>query len=81
MASQQQRRVIVLGSTGSIGVNALGVIKELGDFCQVIGLSAHGNIDRLLQQIREYQPEVVSLWEESAAKTLRSTRKSSTTRF
>ena len=62
-----ERRVVILGSTGSIGVNALGVIDQLGDGCRVVGLSAHGNIERLLEQVKRYQPEVISVWEESAA--------------
>jgi len=66
-----QRRIVVLGSTGSIGVNALGVIGRLGPGFRVVGLSARRNIALLLKQIREYEPEAVSVWEESDAQTLR----------
>jgi 1-deoxy-D-xylulose-5-phosphate reductoisomerase len=65
------RRVVILGSTGSIGVNALGVIQRLGEQYQVTGLSAHGNMVLLSHQIRQYQPEVVSVWDEADAKTMR----------
>ncbi len=63
---------MVLGSTGSIGVNALGVSELLGERCRVVGLSAYGNKERLLLQIRRYSPEVVAVWEESVAREIRS---------
>src|ERR1043166_7780004 len=66
------RRVVILGSTGSIGVNALGVTEQLGESCQVLGLSAYNNTERLLEQVKRYQPEVVAVWEETAAKEIRS---------
>jgi 1-deoxy-D-xylulose-5-phosphate reductoisomerase len=71
-ASPKERRVVILGSTGSIGVNALGVTELLGDRCRVVGLSAYGNTDRLLEQVKRYSPEVVAVWEEGAAKQIRS---------
>jgi len=66
------RQVVLLGSTGSIGVNALRVAESLGDRCRIIGLSAYGNTDRLLEQIHQFSPEVVAVWDESAAAELRS---------
>ena len=66
-----QRRVVILGSTGSIGVNALNVVTQLGARCQVVGLSAYGNTDRLLEQIRAYGPEVVSVWKKEDAEKIR----------
>lgn len=66
-----ERRIVILGSTGSIGVNTLGVTETLGASCKVVGLSAYGNIMRLLEQVKQYQPEVVSVWEESDAAKIR----------
>jgi 1-deoxy-D-xylulose-5-phosphate reductoisomerase len=63
--------VVVLGSTGSIGVNTLGVIDRLGPGYRVAGLSAHGNVDRLTEQVRKFQPEAVSIWSEADAERLR----------
>src|SRR5271170_5833828 len=68
----KEKRVVVLGSTGSIGVNVLGVIERLGERFQVVALSAYGNTSRLLEQVKRYQPEVVAVWEESDAKVIRS---------
>jgi 1-deoxy-D-xylulose-5-phosphate reductoisomerase len=69
--TQDERRIVILGSTGTIGVNALNVIRSLGEGYRVVGLSAYGNAERLLDQITLYQPEVVALWEESAAQEIR----------
>ncbi|MFA5975612.1 MAG: 1-deoxy-D-xylulose-5-phosphate reductoisomerase [Elusimicrobiota bacterium] len=66
-----ERRVVILGSTGSIGVNALGVTELLNDRCRVVGLTAHSNTERLLEQVKRYHPEVVAVWEESAARDIR----------
>jgi 1-deoxy-D-xylulose-5-phosphate reductoisomerase len=66
------KRLVILGSTGSIGVNALGVAETLGAGCRVIGLSAYANTDRLLQQVRRHAPEVISVWEEASAREIRS---------
>ena len=65
------RRVVILGSTGSIGVNALGVLKRLGKAYQVVGLSARRNMALLLKQMRQFEPDVISVWEESDARAFR----------
>ena len=45
------KRIAILGSTGSIGVNALNVIRESRDKFQVSALSGYGNYELLLEQI------------------------------
>ncbi len=57
--------VTVLGSTGSIGENALRVITENQDRFSVIGLSAYGNAERLIRQAREFHPKAVCIADES----------------
>ncbi len=64
------KRVVVLGSTGSIGVQTLDVIKKSGRF-RVVGLSAGRNIDLLEKQILEFQPLAVSVFDEEQAEKLR----------
>ncbi|MBM4026713.1 MAG: 1-deoxy-D-xylulose-5-phosphate reductoisomerase [Planctomycetes bacterium] len=53
--------VVILGSTGSIGRNALRVIDALGPDYRVVGLSAHRNIELLAQQARRYKPHSVAV--------------------
>jgi 1-deoxy-D-xylulose-5-phosphate reductoisomerase len=54
-------RVAILGSTGSIGKNALRVIEALGPRYRVFALSAHNNVQLLAEQARRYKPEVIAI--------------------
>ena len=54
------KRLAVLGSTGSIGVQTLDVVRAFPDIFQVIGLSAGRNINLLAEQAAEFRPDVVS---------------------
>lgn len=65
------KRLIVLGSTGSIGTNALDLVACFPERFQVVGLTARKDADRLEAQIRKFHPRVVSLLEEEAAQKLR----------
>jgi 1-deoxy-D-xylulose-5-phosphate reductoisomerase len=65
------KKISLLGSTGSIGRNALKVIKQNPKKYQVIALSAGRNIDLLLVQIDEFRPKAVSVLEKDLASTLR----------
>ncbi len=64
------RRVIVLGSTGSIGRAALDVVRDLGDV-QVVGLSASRNVALLREQVREFRPDAVAVATPEAARAVR----------
>ena len=64
------KKVAILGSTGSIGTQTLAVVREQ-KYIQVAALAAGRNIQLLEQQIREFHPSLVAVWEESAAKQLR----------
>ena len=59
-----KKKVTILGSTGSIGVNALNVINNLD--IDVIGLSANTNSQLLIEQAKKFQPESVSIVDEDA---------------
>jgi 1-deoxy-D-xylulose-5-phosphate reductoisomerase len=66
--------LVVLGSTGSIGVQTLDVIARLrraGKAFRVVGLSAHTNCELLAEQIEAVRPEVVSLAAGEGAERLR----------
>jgi 1-deoxy-D-xylulose-5-phosphate reductoisomerase len=58
------RGIAVLGSTGSIGTQALDVIREQGDALHVEVLSAHNNADLLVKQALEFKPNVVVIGNE-----------------
>ncbi|MDL2218840.1 1-deoxy-D-xylulose-5-phosphate reductoisomerase [Ruminococcaceae bacterium OttesenSCG-928-O06] len=63
-----KKRIAILGSTGSIGRQALDVVRALG--WQVVGLSAHSSIDVLEQQIAEFHPAFAAVADEDAAARL-----------
>jgi 1-deoxy-D-xylulose-5-phosphate reductoisomerase len=60
------RRVVVLGSTGSIGTNTLDVIGHFPGRLTAYGLSAHGNIDLALEQARRFQPRLLAFTDPGA---------------
>lgn len=54
-----KRQLAILGSTGSIGTQALEVVNEHPDLFEVYALAAHNSVDRLIDQARKHMPEVV----------------------
>lgn len=65
------KRIAILGSTGSIGQNALEVIRNFPDRFSVVGLSTNSNIDVLYGQIKEFHPRFVCVNNPIAAKALK----------
>ena len=63
-------KIAILGSTGSIGTNALRVIDALDGGYEVTALTAHRNVDLLAQQIEKYTPEIVAVTDPEAASDL-----------
>lgn len=59
------RQVIILGSTGSIGTQALEVAAALPGELRILGLAAGSNFQLLAQQIQQWKPEVAVLFDES----------------
>ncbi len=56
-----RRRVTILGSTGSVGRQALDVVRAFPDRFEVVGLSAGSRADLLREQVAEFEPEYVAL--------------------
>lgn len=54
-----KRKLAILGSTGSIGTQALDVVREHPDKFEVYAITANNSLDLLIKQAREFQPEVV----------------------
>jgi 1-deoxy-D-xylulose-5-phosphate reductoisomerase len=65
------RRLAILGSTGSIGVQGLDVVSRFPDRFQVVALAAGRNVARLAEQVARFRPAVVSVADPAAAKELR----------
>jgi 1-deoxy-D-xylulose-5-phosphate reductoisomerase len=65
------RTVVILGSTGSVGTQALDVVRHNPDRFKVVGLSAGTNHELLVGQIREFLPPHVAIADEEAASDLR----------
>ncbi len=76
-----RRRVVVLGSTGSIGTNCLEVIDKLNDRLEVLGLSAHANWKTLFEQARSCRPRWVTITGTDAARQADRTRLDHATRL
>lgn len=64
------RSLVILGSTGSIGTQALEVAQQAG--YRIVGLAAARQVDLLEQQIRQFMPSVAAMYDASAADELRS---------
>jgi len=65
------KNIVILGSTGSIGVNALKIVESRPDRFRVIGLSARSNLKALKIQIEKFGPKIVSVADAKTAKQLR----------
>lgn len=63
------KNLVLLGSTGSIGVQSLDVVRRLKG--TVLALAACRNVTRLEEQIRAFHPKVAALYEEDAARDLK----------
>ncbi len=63
------KNLVILGSTGSIGTQALEVAQQAG--YRVVGLAAARNVTLLEQQIRQFSPSVAAVYDEAAAADLR----------
>ncbi|MEI6579946.1 MAG: 1-deoxy-D-xylulose-5-phosphate reductoisomerase, partial [Eubacteriales bacterium] len=63
------KKVTVLGSTGSIGIQALEVARLRG--FDVIALAAHSNVGIIEAQIREFKPQIAAMMDQNAAEELK----------
>ncbi len=69
-SNTNKRQICILGSTGSIGVNTLDVIRLHRDKFDVVGLSANASVDKIFAQCLEFQPKTVVMVSESHAEQL-----------
>ena len=65
------KNITILGSTGSIGTNALEVIRQKRDEFNVVALSGHTNYKLVMEQIKEFNPKYVSIGTEEGFETIK----------
>ena len=65
------RKIVLLGSTGSIGTQTLDVVRANPEELKVIGIAANRSTDMVEQQVREFKPKYVCMFNEEAAKDLK----------
>lgn len=66
------KRVVLLGSTGSIGTSTIKVAEDLPEHVQLIGLAAGNNAKLLLEQTRQFKPAAISISDPAKARELQS---------
>ncbi len=64
------KKVVLLGSTGSIGTSTIKVAEDLPDQFQLVGLAAGNNTELLLEQTRKHKPAAISITDPAKAKEL-----------
>lgn len=65
------RCISLLGATGSIGVNVLDVIRQFPERYKVVAMAAGMNVQRLAEQVKEFNPELISVCDEERESVLR----------
>lgn len=65
------KKIAILGSTGSIGINTLDIVKKNKRRFKVLGLAAGTNISLVEKQIREFKPEWVAIFDKKKADILK----------
>ncbi len=65
----EKKRIIILGSTGSIGTQTLEIVREYPEL-EVVGLAAGSSVGQMEKQIREFHPKFAVMWTEKAANDL-----------
>ncbi len=66
-----RKRLVLLGSTGSIGEQTLDVVSEFANRYEVTAMAAGRNVEKLADQVRRFRPELVSVADDEDAAELR----------
>ena len=64
-------KIVLLGSTGSIGTQTLEIVRNYSEDLQVLALAAGSNVALMEKQVREFLPKKAVMWSEAAAKELK----------
>ena len=71
MNTNEKKKIAILGSTGSIGTQALQVIEEHADLYEAYVLTANNRVEQLIEQARRFMPEAVVIANEDKYEVLR----------
>ena len=66
----KRKKVVILGSTGSIGTSALKVARDIPERMEVVGLAAHSSVETLAAQAMEFGVEDVCIYDSTRAAEL-----------
>ncbi len=75
----KQRNLVILGSTGSIGEQALNIVREHPDRFRVLAVSCNSSWKKMAEQVKEFQPKYALLCDENSIASYKSEVKESTT--
>ena len=64
------RKIVLLGSTGSIGTQTLDVVRANSGELSVVGIAANSSVEKVEEQVREFRPKYVAMFDEKAAAAL-----------
>ena len=64
------RKIVLLGSTGSIGTQTLDVVRNNKEELTVVGIAANSSVDKVEEQVREFHPKYVAMFDAAAATKL-----------
>jgi 1-deoxy-D-xylulose-5-phosphate reductoisomerase len=65
------KKIVILGSTGSIGTQTLSIVREHREELEVTALAVNSNIEAVEKQVREFKPNLVCVFREEKAKELK----------
>ena len=65
------RKISILGSTGSIGVNALSVIRDMPEKFKIVHLTGNLNYTKMIDQGKEFLPQTITMIDEEAAEKVK----------
>ena len=65
------KKIVVMGSTGSIGTQTLDIVRAYPDRLCVVALAAGSNVSKMEEQIREFAPRYAVMWSQKAAAELK----------
>ncbi|MHC4481299.1 MAG: 1-deoxy-D-xylulose-5-phosphate reductoisomerase [Planctomycetota bacterium] len=70
MGQSAPKNLVLLGSTGSVGTQALDVVRSMPESLRVVGLSGHSRWELLARQVEEFGPEATVVGDAEAARSL-----------